>query len=326
MNKKVWITLTIGLFLFCGVLAWQGVGAVMAGLKEASWRVFLLPLYAFIPLGMAVMAWQTLFIEKPLPFRKAFYPGVVGLSINWLLPTAQLGGEVARAHMNIQSGYSAHQAVAAGVVDKTMQLLTQIIFTMLGLTLLVLGYAGGSVALAIGIGAACFSIMVGLLIWAQSRGVFRLLAKSGSKFRRLTGDLTENAETYDKEIRGLYGQGWAVFRSGAYRMAFRFLMIGEVYLAMQFIGHPVTFTEALILESLTQAIRVGAFFIPAAMGAQEGGLAVVGVMLGLTPESCVALALCKRVRELSIGIPFILMWQSHQSRHLFRKKSEDAKD
>lgn len=321
MNRKVWITLLIGIFLFCGVLAWQGVGAVMAGLKEAGWKVLLLPLYSLIPLFFAVMAWSTLFKgkEKELPVRKAFFPGVVGLAINWLLPSAQVGGEVARAHLNMQAGYSAHQAVAAGMVDKTMQLLTQVLFTVVGLILILLEYSGGSVAVGITAGIICFSGVVAALFWVQNRGVFQLLAKSGNKFRSITGDLSDQHELYDGEVRSLYANTAAVIRCGVFRMIFRILMVGEVWLAMHFIGHPVGLKEALILESLAQAIRVGAFFIPAGVGAQEGGLAVLGVILGLTPEACVTLALCKRVRELMVGVPFLLVWQSQQGKRILKK-------
>ena len=53
----------------------------------------------------------------------------------------------------------------------------------------------------------------------------------------------------------------------------------------------------------------GAFFVPGALGVQEAGSALIGVSFGLGPETGLALSLVKRVRELLLGIPGLLVWQ-----------------
>jgi hypothetical protein len=84
---------------------------------------------------------------------------------------------------------------------------------------------------------------------------------------------------------------------------------GEVWLALYFIGRPVELQTALLLESLGQAIRVAAFAVPGAMGVQEGGYLVLGRAVGLAPETCLALSLSKRVREIVLGLPGLVAWQ-----------------
>ena len=84
---------------------------------------------------------------------------------------------------------------------------------------------------------------------------------------------------------------------------------GEIWLALVFLGHPVSLIEALILESLGQAIRSSAFIVPGAYGVQEGGFILLGLTLGLSQEVGLALSLVKRVRELVVGLPALLIWQ-----------------
>ncbi len=85
--------------------------------------------------------------------------------------------------------------------------------------------------------------------------------------------------------------------------------VGEVWLALSFLGHPVSLLSAMMLESLGQAVRAGAFAVPGALGVQEGGYVMLGRVLGLGPETALALSLAKRVRELLLGIPGLIAWQ-----------------
>jgi len=81
---------------------------------------------------------------------------------------------------------------------------------------------------------------------------------------------------------------------------------GEVWLALHLLGHPVGWTEALLLESLGQAIRGAAFAIPGSLGVQEGGYLLLARLVGLPPEAALALSLAKRARELLLGVPGIV--------------------
>jgi uncharacterized membrane protein YbhN (UPF0104 family) len=100
---------------------------------------------------------------------------------------------------------------------------------------------------------------------------------------------------------------------------------GEVWLALHFLGQPVTWLEAVLLESLGQAVRSTAFAVPGALGVQEGGFLVLGRLLGLPPEVALAVSLVKRVRELLLGVPGLLAWQLAAGRRLLRRRVEGAR-
>ena len=97
---------------------------------------------------------------------------------------------------------------------------------------------------------------------------------------------------------------------------------GEVWLAMHFLGHPVTLLEALVLESLVGAVRAAAFAVPGGLGVQEGGFIVLGSLLGVDATAALSLSLVKRVRELAFGLPGLLVWQLKEGRRLLRKRAQ----
>ena len=45
----------------------------------------------------------------------------------------------------------------------------------------------------------------------------------------------------------------------------------EVWIVLHFMGYPITYEQAVIMESLMHAVRGAAFAVPGALGAQEGG-------------------------------------------------------
>ena len=96
----------------------------------------------------------------------------------------------------------------------------------------------------------------------------------------------------------------------------------EVWLILYLLGHPVSFAEAFILESLGQAARSAGFMVPGGIGIQEGGLLLIGAHLGLTPELALALSLGKRAREIVIGVPCLIAWQLAEGRTIWGREND----
>ena len=90
----------------------------------------------------------------------------------------------------------------------------------------------------------------------------------------------------------------------------------ETWITLWLIGVPVSPSEAVILESLTQALRAAAFPVPSALGVQEGGFTVLGALFGIPPEAALALSFVKRVPDLAIGLPGLLAWYWLEMRQL----------
>jgi uncharacterized membrane protein YbhN (UPF0104 family) len=72
----------------------------------------------------------------------------------------------------------------------------------------------------------------------------------------------------------------------------------EIYYTLIFLDRPVTWAEAWIIEAVAQMVRTGAFFIPAAIGVQEGAfLLICGAITGSAPIG-VAVSVVRRIREI----------------------------
>ena len=76
------------------------------------------------------------------------------------------------------------------------------------------------------------------------------------------------------------------------------LGVAEIYFTMQFIGHPISFWDAWIIEAVAQMVRSALFFIPGAIGAQEGAMVLIGTAITGSPTLGLATALIRRLREV----------------------------
>ena len=196
-------------------------------------------------------------------------------------------------------------AATSVVVDKTIQAGAQAGFSRLGLALLLavigthelVSWIGGFVVLLTGGLWIFYRLQRKSPLGAMLRGPQRI--PGGSRLRAATTD----GYAFDAALDGLYRQRARLVAAVLWRIAERLSKAGEVWLALWLIGMPVSVGEALILESLTQAVRAAAFLAPAGIGVQEGGLVVIGAALGLGPDLSLALSLTKRFRELVVGLP-----------------------
>jgi len=118
--------------------------------------------------------------------------------------------------------------------------------------------------------------------------------------------LTTQADAIDAAVQALYRKRRKVAATFAWSFVGWLVGTGEVWLALRFLGHPVDWVDALLLESLGQAIRGAAFMIPGSLGVQEGGYLLLAPLAGLRPETALALSLAKRARELLLGVPGLL--------------------
>jgi hypothetical protein len=66
------------------------------------------------------------------------------------------------------------------------------------------------------------------------------------------------------------------------------------------------------------------FFVPGALGVQEGGFLLVGTVLGLNPQICLALAGARRFRDIIVFLPGLVAWQVAEWRGKRRAPAESA--
>jgi hypothetical protein len=130
--------------------------------------------------------------------------------------------------------------------------------------------------------------------------------------------LADDPLSLDRTVRRLYRRRRAVLASCGWQLAGWVAGGGEIWLAASYLGYPMGPVDAVALESLSQAISTAAFLIPGALGVQEAGFVGLGALVGMGPEVALALALSRRVRDLVLYGPGLLVWQAVEVRRIRR--------
>ncbi|MGO4412923.1 putative membrane protein [Cupriavidus sp. OV038] len=327
MTRAAFILLTIGAALFVALLAWQGFGAVTTTLMSAGWGLAVVAAFHVVPLALDAAAIAVL-VDRTAhhgSFCTALRARWAGESVNSLLPAGQIGGPVLMVRYLAHHGARMRDAAAAITVSTTTQALSQMLFALLGI--LLFGAQGNlsdqrtpiiAVTVVLALCVLAFCIL-------QRRGMFgRVMRVAARVFgKRNWDDLALRADAVDEAIRALYRDRRKVAASFMLNLAGWIVGTGEVWLILYFLGHPVSWHEALLLESVGQAIRGAAFAIPGSLGAQEGGYLLLAPLVGLPPDAALAMSLAKRVRELVLGIPGLL-YLHHSERRYQRRRTRQA--
>jgi putative membrane protein len=299
-----------GIALFVWLVVATGVEDLLAGLAAVGWGLALIVAYRFLPLSVHTLGWRAVIPGPPPPLLPLLWIRWICESVNSLLPVAQVGGELVRARLLAARGLAAPLAGASVVVDFSIGMMAQLVFTLVGVLALpfIVGFTPTVWSIMIAVVGAGF--VLALFVFSQHKGMFGfgagLVAKlaRSQTWQRLAG----NARRLDRAVRGLYGRRPRVRRDFLLRLLAWFLGTGETWLAFYFMGQPVGVVEAVIIESLGFAVRSLGFAVPGAIGVLEGGFVLIGLMLGIDPSAALTLALVKRLREVILGIPALVGW------------------
>jgi putative membrane protein len=311
-RRSAWL-LPAAVLMFVGILASQGLPAVAATLATAGWGLLTVALFHLVPLLLDAAAIRVLFNAHTGhgSMRDALLARWVGESANSLMPAGQIGGPLLMARHLARRGLPLRHAAAAITVSTTVQTFAQIAFALLGVALL--GAQSSHIsqpALRASslIASGLLALQVGGFYWMQRRGFFGKLMRAASRFsgKRDWSQWMSHAEAIDVEVQLTYGRAGPVAASFLLSLIGWLVGTGEVYLILVLINHPVGWIDALLLESLGQAIRGAAFAVPGALGVQEGGYLLLAPLVGLPPDTALALSLAKRARELLLGVPGLL--------------------
>jgi putative membrane protein len=237
-----------------------------------------------------------------------------------VLPLSQLGGFVFGSRALVLAGTSTRFAAASTVVDVTLELVTQLFYTLLGLGLLAALKPGSAIELPALAALLGMATLAGLFVLAQRRGLATVERAIAGLTQKLFGSQAQMG-SMRATIGDLHGNRGNLIRSGALHLAAWLLVGGETWLMLRLLGAPVGLAAALVIDSLLSGLRSMAFMVPQALGVQEGGYILLGALFGVSPEVALALSLVRRARDLTIGAPVLLAWQWLEGRRALRLPS-----
>jgi putative membrane protein len=318
----------VGVVVWCAGIAacialsvWFGLDDVGNALASVGWGMLGVVVTRAATVSIAGAGWWLLFpVGRPLRLRTAVLLRLIREAINALLPLTQVGGDIIGARLLTFWAVPGPLGAATIIVDVLLQALTLFLFVALGImTLIALGtdtMLAGAAASSLAVAAPA----LGVFYLAQRRGGHRILHFMLS---RLKGDsnwrLLGTVDAVYQNLSVVYARRSGLAASGVVHMIGWLIGVAEVLIVLRCIGLPVTLSEALVIESLVQAVRGASFAVPGALGAQEAGLILLCGIFQISPDQALALSFVKRAADLVIGVPSLVALQILEGRQFTAK-------
>jgi putative membrane protein len=301
-------------------LVWAiGFGAVTASVARAGFGgLALLCLYALVVFAVLTAAWVFLLPQDQRRGVKDFYLArLVRDSVAEISPFSPVGGMATAARLMILHGMSAGYAAASVVADATTEAMAQVAFLAFGIALGIAHFRHLAST-----GPLIEAMVATLLLAIPGIAAFILLQKKGADFAeriaaRFFGEIKSGA-SFREAIHALYDSPSRLALSSVLHLAAWIGSGGGTFIAFRLIGGKISLADALALEALLCTLRSVAAFVPAALGVQEAGYALLAPLFGLPAEMGLAVSLLKRAREIAIGVPSLLYWQTVEGRSALR--------
>ena len=279
------------------------------------WPLLLLP-YGAVN-WLEAWSWKYILADPParITVGRLFWLRLGGEALNQLTPTASLGGEPFKASRLQADGVPLEVASASVVIMKGILVLSLVLYIFTGLALapVYLPEAAKHMLFlclaALGLAAAGIIFVV-----VQRREPF------GNSFRFLDrrGWLPHFLRDQEGFLEGLDTAMSQFYRQYPSRAALAFTLFFlswllhsvEVYLIFWLLGHPISAGMAVCLDALAMLFTALGFFIPAAMGVQEGGNILLALGFNLGFDLGAAFSILRRIREafwLCLGL--VVVWR-----------------
>ncbi|HEY4757929.1 MAG TPA: flippase-like domain-containing protein, partial [Chthoniobacterales bacterium] len=323
LKLTIYILGFAGAALFTVLLVKQGIMSVGGAVATAGWAIAGIAAFHFVPILLDTMAWHVLFPKavRPRP-QSLFWMRWIGESISNLIPSAAVGGDIVRARLATVTGTPMAAAAASVIVDVTLGVVTQVVFTLLGLWLLVSATGRTNLIGPTLVGAVLGILAVAGFYVAQRLGMFRFVGVIVTRLVKSPewSSLVQSGETLDQTVREFYSRRRSVLACCAWTIVSLIASSGEIFIALNALGIQATFLKALILQSMAMTVRSAAFAVPGQLGVQESGYLVIGNLLGIPGETSFAISLLARFRDLIVGVPGLVLWQVVEGRRLLRRE------
>jgi len=322
MRKAAYIGGLLGLALLITLMVRADFAAMVRTLGSGGWMLLYLIPYRLLFFFLYAACWFVLLwpydAERRAGLGYLLWATTVRDAIDRLLPVASIGGGVVGVRLLRWRGLAAGPAGASVVAEIVLTLIVLYVFTAMGLFLL---------AEINAVGQDYRRLLMAFLFTLPVPAVTVLLLRYGSVFGRLQkflrpfadeSDSSAGLASLDRELHAYFARGWTLLLAGTLQFAALISGCFEIWFALRLFGHPVSAKTALILESMTQAVRHLAFIVPGGLGVQEAGLLLFGQAMGVSNELALSVSMVKRMREVLCGLPSLLSWQWLEGQRLRR--------
>lgn len=307
MRALRWGFLLAGLVLLAIVVSETDLAEAISLVGQMGWGLGLV--LAIYVAGFAGDVATSLLTLRMMSFSPGWYGRLwlvrmVGEAFNYTLPAGGMGGEPIKAVLlNRHFGVPYRDGAAALLLTKTLNVMALTVFLAIGFWLMrASGQMPADYRLIAGVGLAALTLgIVGFFLVQRLRLssalARRIPAWAGGASRLMA--LTHVLQDVETRLIAFYASsrkrlvaalvtGFCVWITG----------VVEIFVTLAWLGHPVSWQEAWIIEAAAQLVRAGTFFIPASIGAQEGVFLLICTAITGSPTVGVAVAVVRRLRDI----------------------------
>jgi len=305
--------LLLGSALFVWLVSRVGLAAVWEEASKLGWGIAVIVLIDGFGDLLHTWGWQRCFTEKHKPgLLRLWWPHLAGSAVNYVTPTATLGGEVIKGTL-VPRGVPGREAAASLTINKLTVTLADLILAVAGVSVLV---GSASLAPEWKLGALAGGLLfVGgtLAFWVlQRRGQLAGLVGRRSVLRRLFGEeraarLADLSDDIDQRIADFHaaGRGDAAV-STLLHLAGKAIGVVQLALFLYWLEVPIGPLGVVSIFLVARAIELAAFLVPASLGTQEGGLMLAMSLAGIPVSLGLTFSLVLRLEQVFwTGVGFV---------------------
>ena len=281
-----------------------GVASVLSYVRMVGWGLGLTITLETVSRIFNTLGWRVTVAEVPreLSFIRMFQARIAGEAVDYVTPSAQLGGQFVTALM-VRRRLKMAIGLATVIVAALAEAVGQIGFVSTAM-LFSIRFAAkfhellwpiiGGMLLAIGLAGAFFAV--------QLKRPFSWLWSAAAKL-----DIPQLA---NPEVKNAAADADAILSEFYTRHRFRFVVsclcylvswsMGpiEIYILLRFLHQPAEFHTVLLIEALGQLVEKATFMIPGKLVSQEGGKALILSLLGYPAEIGFVIGFLRRIKEM----------------------------
>ncbi len=304
MRRIETIIIVVALGFYVWFLDHFGTAQVLGYVRLAGWSLALTIPLETLARAANTLGWRvTIGSYGPaVRFRELFAARIAGEAVDYVTPSAQLGGQFVMALM-VRRRLTMAVGLSTVMVAALCEMVGQIVF-IAGALLLSIRLVpaasrffwpiAGGFALALG--------LIGGFFFVQTRKPFSFLLRAVAKFSggASAARFTDSAAEADAILLDFYARHRRrLAASSLCYLAAWSLGPAEIYLLLRFLHQHAAFEIALLVEALGLLIERATFLIPAKLVSQEGGKALILAALGYPAGAGFAVGLLRRVKEMA---------------------------
>jgi uncharacterized membrane protein YbhN (UPF0104 family) len=282
-----------------------GVSTVLSYVRLAGWGLGLTIALESVSRVANTLGWRVTIKDYPptLGFGELFVARISGEAVDYITPTAQLGGQFVMAIM-VRRKLAMALGLATVIVASLAEAIGQI------------GFISGALATALPFearlhhlfwpmmgGLAIAIALAGGFFYVQMKHPFALLWKAAAKLKvgHLGDPEVKAAATQaDTMLVDFYShhRGRLALSCLCYLIAWSMGPL-EIYILLTLLHQPATVITVLLVEALGLLIERATFLIPAKLVSQEGGKSLILALLGYPAGIGFAVGVLRRIKEMA---------------------------